>query len=224
MQLAEDFINGVKQSYASNNWEDFLEHFGAHYTTSVTFGGRYFLEHTYSEKSMSLFKSMNIDLSMAAQAQFFMSASISMSEELKRYANQTKVVNSKVESTSIATVGGLPPSSGNWVDWVNTVKGNLAPISYKFSAITVLFNFIPNFDSAGAIKSFSNFFNAYCTRNKCPPMTPDRPDPKPLSVVLSKGTEISGTAKSSNRYDTNDGKITAGMKIIKVLMGFGGSL
>lgn len=135
---------------------------------------------------MSLFKSMKIDLSIAAQAQFFMSASISLTDELKRYANHTQVVNSKVETTNMAPVGGLPPLSGNWVDWVNTVKGNLAPISYKFSAITVLFNYIPGLDAAGAIQNFSSYFNWYCGRNVCPPITPDRPDPKPLAVVLSK--------------------------------------
>lgn len=101
---------------------------------------------------------------------------------MKKYASQTKVVNSKVETTTIATVGGLPPSSGNWVDWVNSVKTNLAPVSYKFSAITTLFNFIPGFDSAGAIKSFTNYFNSYCGRNVCPPLTPDRPDPRPLKA------------------------------------------
>lgn len=80
MQLSVDFIEGVRQSYANNEWEGFLNHFGSHYATSVTFGGRYFLEHTYSEQSMSLFKSMKIDMSIAAQAQFFMVASISMSD------------------------------------------------------------------------------------------------------------------------------------------------
>jgi hypothetical protein len=80
MELSKDFIQGVKQSYESNSWDEFLEHFGSHYATRVTFGGRYFLEHTYTEQSMSLFKSLKIDLSVAAQAQFFMAASISMSD------------------------------------------------------------------------------------------------------------------------------------------------
>lgn len=187
LQLSNDFIMGVRQSFERNSWEEFLEHFGSHYATKVTFGGRYFLEHTYTEESMSLFKSLKIDLSIAAQMQFLMSASVSISDEYKRYANQTKVVNTKVETTSIATVGGLPPSSGNWIDWVNTVKANLAPVAYKFSAITVLFNYIPGLDAQAAINSFSSFFNSYCGRNVCPPITPDRPDPRPLVVSLSKG-------------------------------------
>jgi hypothetical protein len=39
---------------------------------------------------------MSIDLKLAAQVQFIMSAGMNMSEEYKRYVNQTKVVNTKV--------------------------------------------------------------------------------------------------------------------------------
>ena len=80
----------MKQSYASNQWDEFLDHFGSHYATSVTFGGRYFTEHTYSEQSISLFKSMKLDLHMAAQFQFFTVAGMSLTDELKKYANQLK--------------------------------------------------------------------------------------------------------------------------------------
>lgn len=130
---------------------------------------------------------MKIDLSFTAQSQFFNSANISMSDDLKKYSNQTQVVNSKVESKNIAIIGELPPRGGNWIDWANMVKLNLGPISYRLSAITILFNYIPGLDALEAIKSFTTFFNAYCKRTKCPSVTPDRPDPKPLSVVLSKG-------------------------------------
>ena len=130
---------------------------------------------------------MKLDLHMAAQFQFFTVAGMSLTDELKKYANQTKVINTKVETTTVASIGGLPPASGNWVDWVNTVRQNLAPVSYKFAAITVLFNYISGIDAAGAIKSFSDFFNAYCKRNVCPPLVPDRPDPKPLDVVITQG-------------------------------------
>lgn len=224
LTLSNDFINGVKQSFASNQWEEFLDHFGSHYATSVTFGGRYFTEHTYTEQSISLFKSMKLDLSIAAQFQFFSMAGMSLTEDLKKYANQTKVINTKVETSSIASVGGLPPASGNWIDWVNTVRGNLAPVSYRFAAITVLFNYVPGIDAAGAIQSFSDFFNSYCRRNVCPPVVPDRPDPKPLDVVITQGAEIQGKAISTIKFDMNDGQITAGMRIYRIAMGFVGNL
>lgn len=47
--LSLDFTEGVKKAYADNNWLQFINHFGTHYATSVVYGGRYFLEHTYSE-------------------------------------------------------------------------------------------------------------------------------------------------------------------------------
>jgi hypothetical protein len=56
------------------NGKPFIAHFGTHFASSVTFGGRYFLEHTYTEESMSLFKSMGLDISIAAKIQFFSKA------------------------------------------------------------------------------------------------------------------------------------------------------
>jgi hypothetical protein len=87
---------------------------------------------------------MKLDLNIAAQMQFMAMVHISISEEYKQYINQTKVINTKVESTQLSTIGGLPPSSGVWNDWVSTVKVNLAPISYKLAAVIVLFNDIPD--------------------------------------------------------------------------------
>ncbi len=46
--LSLDFTEGVKKAHAENNWLQFINHFGTHYATSVVYGGRYFLEHTYS--------------------------------------------------------------------------------------------------------------------------------------------------------------------------------
>lgn len=99
---------------------------------------------------------------------------------MKKYLNQTNVINTKVETTRLSTIGGLPPRSGNWLDWANTVKDNLAPVSYELTAISVLFNFVPNINATKAVSSFQTYVNNYCTKNKCPPMTPERPDPKPL--------------------------------------------
>ena len=47
--LNKDFIEGVKDAFNNKNWNQFVDHFGTHYASAVTFGGRYFVEHTYSE-------------------------------------------------------------------------------------------------------------------------------------------------------------------------------
>ena len=94
---------------------------------------------------------------------------------MKKYQNQTNLISSKVETTRLATIGGLPPKSGDWLDWANTVKDNLAPVSYQLTTLSVLFNFIPSLNATEAIKSFQDYLNNYCLRNKCPPITPDRP-------------------------------------------------
>jgi hypothetical protein len=46
--LTRDFIGGVRESVIENDWSEFIEHFGTHFASAVTFGGRYFMEHTYS--------------------------------------------------------------------------------------------------------------------------------------------------------------------------------
>jgi hypothetical protein len=48
IELSLDFVEGVKQSLQENDWDEFVEHFGTHYASTVVFGGRYLLEHTYS--------------------------------------------------------------------------------------------------------------------------------------------------------------------------------
>lgn len=121
---------------------------------------------------MSLFKSMNLDIAFAAKIQFFSKVGISLSDEMKRYQNQTQVIDSKVETTRLSTLGGTPPKSGNWIDWANTVKTNLAPVSYQFFTISNLFNFIHGIDAAGAIKSFEAYLNTFCDKHTCPPLTP----------------------------------------------------
>lgn len=126
--------------------------------------------------------------------------------------------------TRLSTIGGLPPRSGDWLDWANTVKDNLAPVSYQLTTLSVLFNFIHGIDVNATVKSYQDYLNSYCTRNKCPPLTPERPDPKPLAISFTKTSEISGSSKSSHTYDTNDGNIKVAMRVYKVLMGSEGSI
>ena len=59
-------------------------------------------------------------------------------------------------------IGGEPPRSGSWIDWERTVKDNLAPISYDLTALTVLFNFVPNINATQAIASFNTYLQNYC--------------------------------------------------------------
>jgi hypothetical protein len=64
--LSKDFVGGVHESLLEDDWGEFIEHFGTHFASAVTFGGRYFMEHTYSEEAMSLFTSMGLDVKFAA--------------------------------------------------------------------------------------------------------------------------------------------------------------
>ncbi len=73
---------------------------------------------------------MKLDIKIAASIQYFNIIGMSLNADQKRYLNQTSVINSKVSTTRIASIGGEPPKSGDWMDWASTVKANLAPVTY----------------------------------------------------------------------------------------------
>lgn len=77
-------------------------------------------------------------------------------------------------------VGGEPPKSGEWIDWQRTVKDYLAPVSVDLISISALFSYVPDIDAGKAQQGFESYVNSYCLRNFCPPVEPERPEPKPL--------------------------------------------
>ena len=222
--LSNDFKEGVKDGAKNGNWTNFMNEFGTHYANKVIFGGRYVLQHEYAAKSMSYFQSTNIDVKVAAKVQFANMFSLSMSEDLKRYQNQTNVANTKVETIKKVMIGGEPPKSGTWIDWERSVKDNLAPISYDLTALTVLFNFVHDVDAPKAIASFNSYLQNYCQNNKCPDMTPEKPPAKPLKVSFKRSGEVHGTNLGKNTFDTLDSSIKVGMRVFKVLMGSDGNI
>ena len=224
IHMTEDFMAGVRNSTANGQWEEFVNHFGTHYATRVWFGGTSEFQHEYSEESMSYFKSMNLDINIAAKVQFAGHFNASMSEDLKKYQAQTNVINQKVETTKLAIIGGEPPKTGNWIDWERTVKDNLAPISYDLTALTVLFNYIPNLNATKATAGLNSYLENYCKTHNCPPLTPDKPTPKPLIVTFHQQPDIHGKKVNTRTYNTKDGGVKVGMRISKVLMGSQGSI
>ena len=85
IHLTEDFVKGVHNSTANNRWDEFINHFGTHYATKIIFGGTSLYQHEYQEETMSYFKSMNLDIGIAAKVQFAKRFNVSMSEDLKKY-------------------------------------------------------------------------------------------------------------------------------------------
>ena len=97
---------------------------------------------------------MKLDLHIAASIQYFKIIGMNLTDDQKHYMNQTNVINSKVSTTRISSIGGEPPKSGDWMEWANTVKSNLAPVTYELTTLSVLFNFIQGINATAAIKSF----------------------------------------------------------------------
>lgn len=144
---------------------------------------------------------------------------IELSQDLKRYTNQTRVINNKVSTVRTSIIGGQPPKTGNWIDWANTVKANLAPVSYKLNTLSVLFNFIHNIDVAAAVKGFQTYLNTICLRIKCPSPTPERPKPKPLVVTVTRSPPINWKYISPRQFDTYNTNVKVGMRVFKIMFG-----
>ena len=173
---------------------------------------------------MSYFKSMSLDINIAAKVQYANLVHAEMSEDLKKYQAQTNVINQKVSATKQVIIGGEPPKTGNWIDWERTVKDNLAPIFYDLTAISVLFNYINNMDVAKATASLNSYIQSYCQTHHCSPLTPDKPSPRPLVVSFSQQADIHGKKVNPRTYETRDSGVKVGMRITKVLMGSQGSI
>ena len=73
-----------------------------------------------------------------------------------------------------------------------TVKGNLAPISYELTALTMLGSFMPNLNTTSAMVSFNSYLGNYSKTEKSSDVSPDRPTTRPLKVIFKKLEELHG--------------------------------
>ena len=85
---------------------------------------------------------MGLDINTATRVQFANFFKLSMSDELKKYQEQTNVINTKILTTKQLNIGGEPQKGGSWEDWERSVRDNLAPMSYDLVSITSLFNYV----------------------------------------------------------------------------------
>ena len=135
------FVSWAKKLASSNASQDdlvqFIEYFGTHFLSEVTFGARFTKQHKVSQTKYKELKSTSI--SVEAQASysgvFSVGGGFSMNSDQRDLATNFQ----KSVETSTITVGAAPPSNGDAMTWASAVKENPVPTKYSLSPIYDLF-------------------------------------------------------------------------------------
>ncbi len=91
-------------------------------------------------------------------------------------------------------IGGVPPKTGNIVDWQVLVNSQPMPIIYKISPLSDLFSGIPNKSRdwiTAAKASFHTGIDNYCA-GRCKTPTPDKPLPVKTATLFSSTSTLYG--------------------------------
>ncbi|GGJ46903.1 MACPF domain-containing protein [Deinococcus roseus] len=139
--LDTDFANAVENLSSSSasdpTYQEFIQQFGTHYTTSVSFGGR---AYQYTVVEASTFSSMiaqSIDVQAGASGAFDIftgSASGSYNQQ-----NTQSYQSATESSTTLKNFSGGSPFD-SWDNWVSSVGGQPVPIALTLAPLSDLLN------------------------------------------------------------------------------------
>ena len=136
---------------------EFIEYFGTHFLTEVTYGAKFVQHHKISQSTYESLKenSINVEAQASYSGLFSVGGGLSLDEGQKKVASNFA---KKVETTTY-TVGSTPPSNGDAMTWAASVDQNPLPMLYALATIDILFTepFIRNLPSG---------FNYNVTRQK----------------------------------------------------------
>lgn len=116
---------------------EFVQYYGTHFFTDVTFGAKFVQHHKLSQKTFESLKKSEI--SVEAQASYSGLFSIGGGFSLDKKQSEAASNFSKSVETITYTVGSTPPSNGDALTWAATVNQNPVPMLYSLSPIDVLF-------------------------------------------------------------------------------------
>ena len=144
----------------------FIEHYGTHFFTDVTFGAKSAQKHRLSETTYQSLKKSKI--SVEAQASysglFRIGGGFSMDKEQSQAASNF----AKSVETTTYTRGSTPPANGDAMTWASSVQQNPVAMPYSLSGIEELFtgqfinNLPPGLDYTAIRLKLSNVSQLYC--------------------------------------------------------------
>ena len=150
----------------------FIEYYGTHFFSGVTFGAKFIQHHKMSQKTYESLKKSKI--SVEAQASYSGLFSIGGGFSLDKEQSEAASNFAKSVETTTYTRGSSPPSNGDAMTWAASSKQNPVPMLYSLSSIDLLFTepFIIELPSDVNYKAIrqklSNVSQIYCQalRNK----------------------------------------------------------
>ena len=163
------FVTWAKKLASSGAGEDdlvrFIEYFGTHYVSEVTFGARFIKQHKVNQTNYKKLRAESIGLK--AQASY--SGAISVGGGFSLDEEQTNAATNfqkSVETTTI-TVGAAPPSNGDAMTWASSVQENPVPTKYSLSPVYDLFTeryaqYLPGIDLNAMRDRLINTSRNYC--------------------------------------------------------------
>ncbi|XP_078359953.1 perforin-like protein 1 isoform X1 [Oculina patagonica] len=116
---------------------EFIEYYGTHFFTDVTFGAKFVQKHKVSQTAyQSLSKSkISVEVQASYSGLFSIGGGFSLDKEQSEAASNF----SKAVETNTFTVGSTPPANGDAMTWASSVQQNPVPMLYSLSQIDNLF-------------------------------------------------------------------------------------
>ena len=145
---------------------EFIEYYGTHFFTDVTFGAKFVQKHRVSQTAYeSLKKSkFSVEVQASYSGLFSIGGGFSLDKEQSDAASDF----SKTVTTTTFTVGSTPPANGDAMTWASSVQQNPVPMLYSLSAIDNLFtgqfsqHLTPGVNYKVVAEKLSNVSQQYC--------------------------------------------------------------
>ena len=163
------FVSWVKKLASSDASQDdlvqFIEYFGTHYVSEVTFGARFTKQHKVSQTEYKELRDKKI--SVEAQASYSGIVSVGGGFSLDSEQRSAASTFQKSVETSTITVGAAPLSNGDAMTWASSVKENPVPTKYSLSSVYDLFTEryaenLPGIDLNAMRERLMNTSRNYC--------------------------------------------------------------
>lgn len=145
---------------------EFIEYYGTHFFTDVTFGAKFVQKHKVSQTAYQSLKKSKI--SVEVQASYSGLFSIGGGFSLDKEQSDAASNFSKAVETTTFTVGSTPPANGDAMTWASSVQQNPVPMLYSLSEIDVLFteqffqHLTPGVNYKAVREKLSNISQQYC--------------------------------------------------------------
>ena len=163
------FVSWAKKLASPDSSQDdlvqFIQYFGTHYASEITFGARFMKQHKVSQTKYESLREK--DVSVEAQASY--SGLFSVGGGFSLNSKQRSAASNFQESveTSTITVGAAPPSNGDAMTWASSVQENPVPTKYSLSPVYDLFTekfakLLPGIDLNAMRQRLINTSRNYC--------------------------------------------------------------